>query len=52
MIKSIELFHTPDHWDELMTWIHRHNLEDRAHLIAAAAMAWNLAAKITKENQQ
>lgn len=45
MLKPIGLFHTPKNWDELMTWIHAHNAEDRAHLTTAAAMAWNLAAK-------
>lgn len=51
MIKSIELFHTPDDWDELMTWIHRHSPEDRAHLTTAAAMAWNLAAKLIEDGE-
>ena len=48
MLKPIEIFQTPKDWDELMAWIHQHNAEDRAHLTAAAAMAWNLAAKETK----
>lgn len=49
MIKANELFHTPDGWGEIMDWIEKHNSEDRAHLITAAAMAWNLAAKLTNE---
>jgi hypothetical protein len=49
MIKPIGLFHTPDGWDELMTWINAHSPEDRAHLVTAAAMAWNLASKISLE---
>ena len=49
MIEPVGLFHTPDGWDELMAWIHRHSPEDRAHLTTAAAMAWNLAAKLTNE---
>jgi|14_taG_2_1085336.scaffolds.fasta_scaffold142906_2 hypothetical protein len=44
-IKPISLFHTPKDWDELMAWIHQHNVEDRAHLTTAAGMAWNLAFK-------
>jgi len=46
-IKAEEMFHTPEDWDELMNWIERHNRDDRAHLVTAAIMAWNLAAKIT-----
>lgn len=49
MIKSINLFNTPESWEELMKWIHAHSIEDRAHLTTAAAMAWNLAAKIQME---
>jgi len=44
-IKPISLFHIPKDWDELMAWIHQHNVEDRAHLTTAAGMAWNLAFK-------
>jgi len=49
MLKSIGLFHTPKDWDELMAWIHAHNNEDKAHLTTAAAMAWNLSAKIVED---
>jgi len=52
MLQQINLFHTPNDWDELMKWINLHDKEDIAHLAIASAMAWNLAAKITKENQQ
>ena len=41
------LFHTPENLDELMRWIERHSPEDRAHLMTAAMMTWNLAAKLT-----
>ena len=51
MIKPIGLFHTPKNWDELMEWIHAHTAEEKAHLTTAAAMAWNLAAAIIKENK-
>ena len=47
MIEPINLFHTPKDWDELMEWILAHNAKDQAHLVTAAAMAWNLAAKET-----
>jgi len=29
-----------------MTWINSHNPEDRAHLVTAAGMAWNLACEL------
>lgn len=45
-IKSIELFHTPTDWDELMAWINGHNGAERPHILTAAGMAWNLAAKV------
>ena len=45
MIKSIGLYHTPESWDELIEWINMHHKSDRAHLLTAAGMAWNLAAK-------
>lgn len=41
------MFHTPDDWDALNAWIERHPPADRIHLITAAMMAWNLAAKLT-----
>ena len=50
-LKPIGLFHTPDNWDELMTWINRHHSSDRPHLLTAAGMAWNLAAAITNEEE-
>jgi len=34
-----------------MEWIHAHTAEEKAHLTTAAAMAWNLAAAIIKENK-
>ena len=47
ILKPVDMFHTPEDWDALTAWINRHNPEDRAHLITAAMMAWNLAAKLT-----
>lgn len=49
MITPLNLFHTPEDWDELMVWIHQHNDQDKAHLTADAAMAWNLSAKIVED---
>lgn len=49
-IKPIGLFNTPASWDELMDWIHNHSPEDRAHLVTAAGMAWNLAYEATKDD--
>lgn len=51
-IKSIDIFNTPDSWDQIMTWINNHSREERAHLMTAAAMAWNLAAKATRESEE
>ena len=50
MIKPLGLFHTPENWDELMQWIYAHNSSDVVHLTTAAAMAWNLAAKLSEED--
>ena len=51
MIKEIGLFHTPKDWAELTKWLYAHSPEDRAHLITAAAMAWNLAVKETNQGE-
>mgnify|MGYP001588579762 CR=1 FL=1 len=40
---KISYIHTPKDWQEIMKWIHLHNVNDRAHLVTAAGMAWNLA---------
>lgn len=48
-ITNIGMFHTPKDWRELEAWIEKHPAHDgtRAHVLTAACMAWNLAAKIT-----
>ena len=51
MIKANPLFNTPDNWDDLIEWINSHDKESRNHLITASAMAWNLAVKTIKENE-
>jgi hypothetical protein len=50
-IKSLGFFHTPKDWPELEAWIERHAPEDRAHIMTAACMAWNLAAKYDAHNE-
>jgi len=52
MLTEIGLFRTPEDWDEVMHWINLHNPEDRAHLVTAAAMSWNLAAKLTNPQKE
>jgi hypothetical protein len=47
MIKPIGLFHTPKDWDELQLWIDSITSCDKIIVLTAAAMAWNLAAKET-----
>ena len=48
-IKPNEMFHTPDDFEELQDWINRHNLDERIHLLTAAVMGFNLAAKASSE---
>jgi len=52
ILKPSNMFHTPEDWDALTDWINRHPREDRIHLITAAMMAWNLAAKLTEPETQ
>ena len=49
-MKPLHIFHTPKDWDEIMRWINRHPAEQRAMITTAAAMTWNLAAKIHNES--
>lgn len=48
-IKPIALFHTPKDWNELQDWINLHHKTDQPHIMAAAGMAWNLAAEATNQ---
>lgn len=50
MLEPIGMFHTPKSWDELLEWINAHNASDRAHIMVAACMAFNLAAHLTQES--
>ncbi len=49
---AIGLVHTPKDWDELNAWIDRHARDERAHLMVAACMTWNLASKLVTEAGQ
>ncbi len=51
-IQPVGMFHTPENWDELFKWIELHNPDDRPHLLTAAIMAWNLAAKLTNTEDE
>lgn len=51
-IQHVDMFHTPNGWDEIEAWITRHNAEERAHLWTAAVMAWNLAAELTNQTEK
>ena len=51
-LQEIGLFHTPKDWDELMEWIERHDSASRAHVMTAAAMAWNMAARFTNPGEE
>lgn len=51
MLKPHNLFHTPKNWDEVERWINRHSPEERIHLLTAAMMTWNLAAKEAEHEQ-
>ena len=51
-IQEVGMFHTPESWDEPHEWIERHTGHEKAHVMTAAVMAWNLAAKITKETDK
>lgn len=48
-VHPMPVFNTPDNWEELMKWIEQHPKQYRPALITAAAMSWNLAAKLTEE---
>ena len=49
MLKANGMFHTPNDTNELLSWIEEHKGQDRIHVMTAAMMAWNLAAKIVNE---
>lgn len=50
-IKPMGIFHTPHSWSDLMKWVHLHSEEDRAHIVTAVGMTWNLAAKLTDQGE-
>ncbi len=52
MIEKLNFFHTPYSWKELQDWVDLHASEDRAHLLTAAGMAWNLACELSQQSEQ
>ena len=51
-IEPVGLFHTPQGWDELQSWIELHPQPGRAAVQTAALMAWNLAAAIQRNQPE
>ena len=50
-IKENGMFASPESFKVIEDWIEAHPSTDRAHLYTAAMMAWNLAAKLTSEEE-
>jgi len=50
-IKSSNLFATPHDMHSLMSWIEAHTGSERVVAATAAGMAWNLAAKLLKDQE-
>jgi len=48
-IKPQPLIVTPKDHAQLQSWIMAHNTDERAHLLVAAGMAWNLASQLVDE---
>ena len=54
-LTKVGFIHTPESWDELLTWINQHHRDERPPLITAAGMGYNMAVKdsqSTKESTQ
>ena len=51
-IKPNGMFHTPEDWDELMSWLERLHGSERAVAMTAAVMAWNMAARFDAHNAE
>ena len=52
MNKPMGIFHTPKSWAELMKWVHSHSPEERAAIVTAVGMTWNLACKEVNEKEK
>lgn len=49
IIKPNDMFHTPESWDEISSWIEQSPKEERHMLWIAAVMSWNMACKFVNE---
>jgi len=51
-IEGTNFFHTPENMKELQDWLSSLNGSEAAMATTAAMMAWNLAAKVTNEEEE
>ena len=51
-IEEQKLFLTPPNWKYVEDWIQLQRPEERLYFYTAAFMTWNLAAKITNEEEE
>jgi len=51
-IAELGFFHTPANWDELHAWLDNLEGSEKAMATTAAIMAWNLAAKLTNQEEE
>jgi len=51
-IEEVGFFHTPANWTELQGWLDELNGSEKAMATVAALMAWNLAAKLTNQEEE
>lgn len=51
-IETVGMFHTPADWKELQDWIERHSPSERAHIMTAAVMGWNLAVRLSQLEEE
>lgn len=51
-IKPNGLFHTPESQEALQEWIERLSSSEKTLAYIVMGMTWNLAAKLTNENQE
>ena len=52
MIEKLNIYHTPQDWDEMVRWVNMHAPNQRIPLMKATGMSWNLACKFAAENEQ
>jgi len=51
-IEEVGFFHTPANWTELQGWLDGLDSSEKAMATVAALMAWNLAAKLTNQEEE